>query len=335
MSPRSRPLLVRPGARFACHGDGLCCTDLHRLGPIADAEARALVPPSSLVRDPELDAIAMRTTEGACVELDVSGCALHRRAGADAKPSPCRRFPFGLVATPDGGRITTDHRCPCRTIGERPPIAEDEARAALVDRRARLVADRRVERIRLRGARSVGFARYLAVETSMLDALAQGGSIEAVLDAEPFPELDGFRYEDLAAHLRHPVDATTGAAFLVLAGDELARALGLRVTPTRTVPGAAAFERATTRAPSSGDPDAMLRDFVADTLWSLAWTDDLDLARLRVELASRVALARSFVRRRRRVVRADRAMAEAIAMIELLGLSAPWRFAMARAIAPR
>ena len=31
---KPRPLIVRPGARFACAGDGLCCTDLHALGPL-------------------------------------------------------------------------------------------------------------------------------------------------------------------------------------------------------------------------------------------------------------------------------------------------------------
>src|SRR5260370_891972 len=33
-----RPLLLREGARYACFGDGLCCTDMHALGPLTRSE---------------------------------------------------------------------------------------------------------------------------------------------------------------------------------------------------------------------------------------------------------------------------------------------------------
>ena len=33
-----RPLTVRPGARYTCFGDGLCCTNIHGLGPLTKKE---------------------------------------------------------------------------------------------------------------------------------------------------------------------------------------------------------------------------------------------------------------------------------------------------------
>ena len=35
---RMEPLLVRPGARYTCFGDGLCCQDIHIIGPIEGPE---------------------------------------------------------------------------------------------------------------------------------------------------------------------------------------------------------------------------------------------------------------------------------------------------------
>ena len=36
------PLMARPGAHYTCFGDGLCCTDLHGLGPLSKKEVVAL-----------------------------------------------------------------------------------------------------------------------------------------------------------------------------------------------------------------------------------------------------------------------------------------------------
>ena len=137
MAPKTRPLLVRPGARYACFGDGLCCTDIHGLGPLTRREVTAIrridsgaAPYSELFEDHMLRTAA----DGGCVFLMADRrCALHAEHGPEAKPDGCRRFPLGLVATPSGGRITTEHRCPCPTLGDRPPL---DASAAEVFRRA-------------------------------------------------------------------------------------------------------------------------------------------------------------------------------------------------------
>ena len=117
---KPRPLIVRPGARFACAGDGLCCTDMHALGPLTRSEDRAmckLVPTRSLPQPTS----RRRACASARAAAARSSCQRTlRRARAvwrRQKPVGCKRFPYGLLNTPDGGRVTTEHRCPCRTLG--------------------------------------------------------------------------------------------------------------------------------------------------------------------------------------------------------------------------
>src|SRR5258708_5447875 len=121
-----RPLLLREGARYACFGDGLCCTDMHALGPLTRSEVVQLRS-HAVERNEHLRAPVLRTAAGRCVFLEDDGCAIHRAKGEGAKPSSCRGFPYRLIATPQGGRVVTEHRCPCRTLGDRPPIDRADA----------------------------------------------------------------------------------------------------------------------------------------------------------------------------------------------------------------
>jgi len=143
-APRHRPLLVRSGARFACTGDGLCCADAHLLGPVSPREARAIAGarPGSIVRDGGL--VVIRTQQdGTCTFLDRSGrCEIHAHP---LRPRTCHRYPFLLVSTPEGGRIGTDHRCPCRSMGPRPLLRAADVEGALRDAAGRLSVDRRVD----------------------------------------------------------------------------------------------------------------------------------------------------------------------------------------------
>ena len=104
---RVEPLLVRPGAKYTCHGDGLCCTDIHAIGALEehDCEFLTAISEDAVTRHPTEDAsvLMMQAESGACVFLGEGGCALHARLGPENKPSPCIRFPFGLTATPRGG----------------------------------------------------------------------------------------------------------------------------------------------------------------------------------------------------------------------------------------
>jgi hypothetical protein len=190
-----RPLRLRPGVRYACAGDGLCCTDVHLLGPVTRAEiapieaARA----GSIVRGRHLAVLAPRET-GCCTFLAQDmRCEIHHLG---IKPRSCARYPFLLAATPAGGRIGTDHRCPCRTMGERPPLRVEDAVASLIDRRGRLSADRRIEgRIAIEGRRRVSFARYEAISIGIVVLIAVltavGYALAAPVRAQQVPiELD-------------------------------------------------------------------------------------------------------------------------------------------------
>src|SRR4051812_17140485 len=178
--PRARPLLVRKGARYTCFGDGLCCTDIHALGPVTRREKLAvdLLEPGALIRHKDLAApVFKHAPSGACVLRSERGCELHARHGEAAKPVGCSRFPFGLVATPDGGRITTEHRCPCRTLGDRPPITPENALSSLVDSLGRLSANGKVgPRVRIAEGKTLAWARFARVEAAMIDTLLLKGA---------------------------------------------------------------------------------------------------------------------------------------------------------------
>jgi hypothetical protein len=185
VSTRVRPLIARPGARFACAGDGLCCTDLHALGPLSRSEAKSLrvLVPGSVQFHQDIEAPCMRPgADGACAQLGKRGCGIHARFGADEKPVGCSRFPYGLVGTPSGGRVTT--------LGTRPPLDLADAERSLRDVSGRLETDAHAPaRVPMARRARLPFARYAAIEVAMLARLAAGDRIESVLAAKPFPKL--------------------------------------------------------------------------------------------------------------------------------------------------
>lgn len=334
-------LLLRPSARFRCHGDGLCCTDIHQLGPVTRDEARALEAhePGSTVRHRSLVLLrlvdAERGTE--CHFLTKEGrCRIHDGA---LLPRTCHRYPYGVARTPDGPRVTTDHRCPCRSMGERDPLDEAHARSAVTDRRGRLSSDRSVEgRIPLTKRSRIGWARYRAMEAELLEELTRASAarpVEAILGVEPFPAVEGWSWEHAGIELAQESRASRwGMAFR-----HFGRTLAWLACPTDERPPrlefpprlwAEAFDRAERRTAfdaAHGDDaiEAMYADFVADFIWGLEWVDAYSFTQLRSELVSRLAVARAFARA---LVldgaRPDRACAESIAMIEVVGLDLYW-----------
>jgi hypothetical protein len=66
-------------------------------------------------------------------------------------------------------------------------------------------------------------------------------------------------------------------------------------------------------------------DWLADEIWSLKWAEDYDFALARAELATRFAIADDICTRLRKVgARADRAAAEAVMILEVVGESDYW-----------
>ncbi len=331
---RVRPLSVRPGARYACFGDGPCCTDVHGLGPLNRREVRSLrvIRQSAVASPPDngFDEPMLRTRDdGRCVFLGDGRCELHAGHGEEAKPDGCRRFPLGLTATPRGGRITTSHRCPCRTLGVRPVLTAASAEPSLRDPAGRLYADHRVSgRVPIAPGRRVGFDQYERIEAGLLGRLAGGEAPARALEAEPFPRLSGRSWSDVAEEMLAQSDEPTrfAAALGWFAESILARERRGYRRRFGERPWAREFDRAEARATEERAPRAMVASFVADAFWAMEWTrDGGSLGRARAELATRVAVVDD-VRRRlaSRGVRADRATAEAVMIADLVGDAEHW-----------
>jgi hypothetical protein len=86
-----------------------------------------------------------------------------------------------------------------------------------------------------------------------------------------------------------------------------------------------AFDRAQARAPKARTSRSVFGDWIADEVWSLKWADDYDFELARTELVTRLAVAEDICARLRGSgVRADRAAAESVMVVELVGESDYW-----------
>ena len=300
MTLRSRrePLLVRTGARFTCEGDGLCCSDIHAVGPLneEDVEFVSTISEDAIDRHEEENAavLMMRSDTGTCVFWSQEGCALHVKLGPVMKPSPCIQFPYGLTATPAGGRITTQHRCPCRTLGTRAPLTIDAARSCTVDGDGELKPDHAVEGpVAWSESESIPFVEYERREGPVIESLIDGKSLRRALDADPFPELDGRTWNDVANELRAFDGPSRAAAAARWFGDALGYLVDWREERTEHGrPWAASFDRAERRIVTPEQPNRVFGDWLADEVWALRWTPFGSLARARAELATRLTVAR-------------------------------------------
>jgi hypothetical protein len=330
LHPAPRPLLIRPQAEYDCFGDGLCCTDIHALGPVTRVERRAveLLEPGSLVRHKDLGEPVFRTQpHGPCVLRSARGCELHARHGAAAKPIGCSRFPFGLVATPEGGRVTTEHRCPCRTLGARPALTIESAEPWLRDSAGRLSPNGHVgPRVRLAAGQSIGFARFLSLEQPLLEGLLAGGDPYEVLETRPFGRLEGTSFRSVAAEMDKERDGTAyGEAMFWVAG-ALRALLTHKPLALGERPWSESFDRAEARSPEPRKAQAVLNDWLADLLWSLDWVfQSGSFEAGKRELATLYAVAEAITRRLVRArVRPDRAAAEAVMIMEISRQSDAW-----------
>ncbi|MEJ7732525.1 MAG: YkgJ family cysteine cluster protein [Polyangiaceae bacterium] len=332
---RIRPLRARPGARFHCAGGGMCCSDIHALGPLTIGEARRLRKHrhDSVVDGAARGASALAfASDGACVFLDRGLCQLH--AGMPAKPTACRRFPYGLIATPDGGRVTTVHRCPCRTLGERRELDLEEAARSLADPVGRMVITFRIEnRVSLTDRTSISFASYRAAEEEAMTRLMAGESPAAVFDLpEALPTVDGLPYASIGrTYLGSRVGSDGFDAALAWVGHAICRIAGEDPGAAPARPWGRYFddaERTTTVVRPAGE---VIGDWAADALWDLSWAArwSLDAActDLWVRWAAAGALASWWIAGGSRP---DRAAAEAVLVAETVGAMPLWHQAVNR-----
>jgi hypothetical protein len=269
----------------------------------------------------------MMSGEGRCVFRREGRCELHARLGPDIKPASCRQFPFLFVATPSGGRVVTEHRCPCRTMGQRAPLTAEAA----VEEAGEPHADRRItDTLPMASGRRASMAEWERTEGELLRALNGGAEPLEVLGAEPLEPIE--EWEALGASLVAEEGGTRFSAAVRRFGAALLRQSGAEVSGVDEGLGwADAFDRAERRSPEPVDPEAQLRDWLADYLWSLEWAFVGTFEQTRRELATRVAVARRIAGELSGDgARPDRAMAEAIAVVELAGLATDYQELVAR-----
>lgn len=263
--------------------------------------------------------------DGGCVFLMADQrCSVHAELGPEAKPEGCRRFPLGLVATPVGGRITTEHRCPCRTMGDRPEIAPEAVEASVTEG-GRLVADRRIKRVPLSKRKEVKFSEWESIEADYLGRLLGRGALATILDAQPFPALRGSSWDKQADEFIGARDGSQFGVVMAWVGDTISVLQNGHAPRPPGRPWSAAFDRAEARSPKARTTREVFGDWLADEVWALKWAEDYHFALARAELATRLTIAEDICARLRSGgARADRAAAEAVMMVEVVGESDYW-----------
>jgi hypothetical protein len=328
--------LVRPGARFDCFRDGLCCGDIHAVGALTDDDCQklAMISEASIDRYQGEDGafLMMRSDTGQCVFWSEEGCLIHRQLGAVMKPSPCIQFPYALTATPVGGRISTQHRCTCRTLGPLPPVTPEGARASLLDSEGQLKFEHAVlDEVAWSPGKVLSFDEYARREAPLLESLMEGKQLMTVLQAQPFPPLDGASWSDVADELQSFQGSSKASVAARWFGDALGFLIDRRARTEHSRPWAEAFERAKKRVVEPVSPNVVFGDWLADELWSLRWTRYGTLARARAEWATRLAVARRIAGWLdiSNPLSDNVSAAEAVMIVDVIGTSEPWDKAQA------
>lgn len=300
-------------ARYRCFGDGLCCTDIHSIGPLSKPEIKRLatIEPGRTRMNDAIGGVVITPSDGGCAHLTPDGCRVHALLGLTGKPSVCRRFPFRVVATPLGRRLSTEHRCPCRTLGDRPLIDLDDA---LVSVGSRMSADVTVGKtVDWTRSERIDFSTYVERERAVL-------SHPLALDAEPFPPLEEVTWADVAHHYRGKIDGSACGEALAWFGDIVLSLHDHELRRLRGRPWSAAFDRAEARTQQVESAETILADWIADEIWGLEWTERGSFEDARRELVTRLTVAREVVRRLvADGAREDRAAAEAVLIGEMAG----------------
>lgn len=346
------PLLIRPGARYECHGDGTCCTTIHLLGPVSRAEAQSVRIAAGIVypsrNRPAIEwhdgikGLVIAPDGGRCMFLDGNArCRLHARLGEHEKPAVCRHFPLGSTATDAGVRVTLSHRCPCVSIGESELLDEKRARAALASPGSgRIVPSNRAEGlVPWRARRTVDIDTYQAWEKGWLDKLdcADGPPLESLLKlprGDRLPRLEATTWKEVGRRLaKWAADEDENDGFFctirwverALAGDTNG------ALPRR--PWSWTFDRTARRAGQTTPMRKIYGSWLADDLWSMTWAIGGTLYRAMADWGARYTIAKRIAARLERIgIRPDLAAAEAIMMVDVLGAADPWAWARRRLV---
>jgi Fe-S-cluster containining protein len=345
VSPR---LLIRPNARYECHGDGTCCTTIHLLGPLTKREAKFVKEKAPIalpdgkrrmvVYHDGIEDLVLATHKHRCVFLDEDArCRLHAAVGEAQKPAVCRHFPVGAAKTPHGTRVTLSHRCPCVSIGDGAPLDETRARSILASpKTGKIEHDVKVgRRVMWRGGKDIRFDDYVAWETVLLEQLD---------GPDPQPRLRdvlGMEHSEQLPLLRKKTWHAMSKRMLAWVEDEdeddgffcAVRWAALELRETRHPwsaplrPWDWTLRRTARRVVEPVSPRRVFGSWLADYLWAMSWSADGTAYQAMANMAARYALARRLTDRLHKTgTRMDLAAAEAIMIVDTLGASEPWEW---------
>jgi hypothetical protein len=209
-------------------------------------------------------------------------------------------------------------------MGDRPDIAPKAVEPSITNG-GRLYADRHIKRVPLTSKKALKFDEWETLEAEYLSRLQGRESLEKILDAAPFPKLRGSSWEKQADEFIEARDGSQFGVAMAWVGDTI---LAMQKGHTPRPPGrpwAAAFDRAQARSPEARTSREVFGDWIADEVWALKWAEDYHFKLARTELATRLAIAEDICARLRGSgARADRAAAEAVMMVEVVGESDYW-----------
>jgi len=232
-----------------------------------DCQMLSLISKDAIARYEGEDAamMMMRGDTGRCVFWSEEGCAIHSRLGSAMKPSPCIQFPYALTATPMGGRITTQHRCTCRTLGPLPLVSAELVRPCLLDSNGELKPEHAVfDEVAWSSTVSLSFAKYAEREESLIERLIEGRNLMSVLGGQLFPKLRATSWSEVADELlafRGSSRASVAARWF---GDAIAFLVSRRDRTEHARPWADSFERAGKRIIDPVHPNEVFGDWLAD-----------------------------------------------------------------------
>jgi hypothetical protein len=212
-------------------------------------------------------------------------------------------------------------------MGARPALVPEKAEGPL-SALGRLAADRNVgRRVDLSEEEWCTFDQWVELEGTLFARLERGDDALDVLGRAPFPKLRRKSWKEHADDMvRDGADHTRFGVAIEWFARAIKAINGLREPETvRPFPWGDDFERAEHRSPEVGDPNAMFNEWIIDEIWSLMWTEYGSFERARREMATRLVIGRDIQRRLAATgTRPDRAAAEALAVIDVVGDSEWW-----------
>lgn len=185
----ARPLHLPADISYTCQNSGVCCTVfdtipvshdcaelLHSLTPDQEASIRAdagadrqSFTAPGMPGDP---ARLTRKQDGSCVFFDKDHlCAVHRIAGAQAKPQVCRDFPYRYVETENGAYVGLSFVCPAVRGNLGTPVREQLALLNEHKKVASSVLDA-LPVVALNRRIVLSWAEYLALENTFTELLS-------------------------------------------------------------------------------------------------------------------------------------------------------------------